>query len=367
MKCKVMLARFPGDYSERPPSSNWVMQTLVKLRPRPETYREIENGFAYKCDHDRIDEVFVWWKSDTPITMTRNLSVREAKKHGVDYLLMIDNDMAPDQPVPGAKPFWETAFDFLWGRGVPAVVGAPYVGPGFHQNVYVFRWQSANNWAGAKNNHSIAKYGRAEASRKSGIEQVAALPTGLILYDMRLFERMKQPMYYYEMTDDWSEKLSTEDVTNTRDIAFTWSDVPGAGVFCAWDCWAEHIKLTHFGKPDEMTIESLGKVYRDVQDTGFNAGEKVVAVGDDHKGPTWETAGPDMNEHFFSGPMPTDTCERCGITLDAAIKSGSVNCNGRPACEQDLGDRLKAVPVEEYANSVREQFPELVGSGRGDI
>ena len=95
--------------------------------------------------------------SDTPITMTRNLSVARARQWGADVLVMLDSDNIPDLQLgvyPSVKPFFQSSFDFLvknWERG-PTVICCPYRGPPVHpneegeENVYIFRWKdSASN------------------------------------------------------------------------------------------------------------------------------------------------------------------------------------------------------------------------------
>ncbi len=81
----------------------------------------------------RIDQIRIWNLADTPITMTRNRAVLQARQYGVDCLVMIDSDMKPDMNAgaPDAKPFFDSSFDFFcqhYSKG-PCVIGAPYCGP----------------------------------------------------------------------------------------------------------------------------------------------------------------------------------------------------------------------------------------------
>jgi hypothetical protein len=280
MKCTMMLARFPGGFSEHPDSSSYVMDLAIASGARG-FVEQGERWRRYRCDHERIDSLILWNKSDTPITMVRNLCVEDALSLGVDYLLMIDSDMHPDEPNLHCKPFYRVAFDFLWQRGAPACIAAPYVGPGHHQNIFVFRWRNTNNYGLVPGNFKIDQYTREEAVERSGIEKVAALPTGLIMYDMRVFERLDptdRGYFYYEYDTNRTEKHSTEDVTLTRDLSLAWQDNQRAGCYCAWDCWAEHIKLTHFGKPTALTVESVGKALHAAYRNGKSIHESVVSV-----------------------------------------------------------------------------------------
>ena len=253
----VRLARFPGNQQEHPKSSNYYIGLQETLLMDP-----------------RIGSVSFWDLSDTPITMTRNRCVREALEQGVDYLLMIDSDMSPDAE-PGGKPFWDQAWNFLMERreaeessGLddrekflrfpPATVAAPYCGPPPVECVYVFRW------AGFATNEpnldfKLMMVDRDDAADRQGIEEVAALPTGLILYDLRLFHYLGKPWFDYEWTDEYqTHKKSTEDVFQTRNASLA-----GFPQFCAWDSWAAHIKIKEVRKPVHIKIQAMRKHFRD--------------------------------------------------------------------------------------------------------
>jgi hypothetical protein len=241
-----MLARFPGNFQEHPASSNWVMNTALHAKIN---------------DSARVANVLLWDKSDTPIDMVRNQAVEYAQRNDVDVLFMIDSDMHPDQD--GGKKFYDVAMEFLHGRIAPAVIAAPYVGGGEHNNIFVFRWRNVNN--GPNPNFCLEQYTREEAAYESGVTQVASMPTGLIAYDMRVFARLDPKVkgyFYYEMNETRTKKESTEDVTNTRDISLAWSDVPGAGCYCAWDCWANHLKIVPCMKPRVLTSRVVGESLR---------------------------------------------------------------------------------------------------------
>jgi hypothetical protein len=285
MKSKLMLARFPGMYQEHPKSSNWIRQTFGKLRPiEILERRESDNQTmeTWRTAHAEIGEVVLWDLTETPIDMARNRCIVEAQEAGCDYVLMIDADMAPDEPRRGGKPFWDTAWAWIQEqkrKGRPSVIAAPYVGPGYHQNIYVFRWA---NFSNPEHQPRLApqlrQYIREEAAERGGIEKVGALPTGLILYDLEIFQRMSPPYFYYQMDSKFTRKESTEDVTNTRDLDLLWSDVDGAGCYVAWDCWARHVKLTEFGGPMVTTTAIVGEHMRKALARGLENGDKVIDV-----------------------------------------------------------------------------------------
>lgn len=209
---------------------------------------------------DRVDQIRIWNLADTPITMTRNRCVLMAREFGVDVLVMIDSDMKPDINVgqSDAKPFFESSFDFLvkhYSKG-PCVIGAPYCGPPPAECVYVFRWQNMQSH-NPNPDFQLEMYDRHTAVKMAGIQECAALPTGLIMYDMRAFALTEpktdadKPWYYYEWSDKYAaNKASTEDVTMTRDLSLVGTQKLGYNpVYCNWDAWAGHWKPKCVGKP----------------------------------------------------------------------------------------------------------------------
>ena len=263
----------------------------------------------------RIESVHFIDVADTPITMVRNQAVIAARKMKADVLVMIDSDMHPDKRLqdgdPVARPFFQSSFDFLYkhyDRG-PVAIGAPYCGPPPNECVYVFHWasdQSENPNMQAR----LTKYTREHAAQMIGIQHCAALPTGLIMYDMRAFdltepcrkqekllellmapieqqfndglpftrEQMReivqraldakhnaeQSWFYYEWTDQYQQnKASTEDVTQTRDIAYHGLLQLGYNpLYCNWDAWAGHYKVKCVDKPVVLFSDDVQEKYK---------------------------------------------------------------------------------------------------------
>lgn len=236
----IMLTRFPYQNAEAPSVGNYMVDAVVQCKAHP-----------------AIGQILHREYDDTPITMTRNLAVRQAMELGVDFLLMLDSDMHPDLPYPDMRPFLPTALDFLLKQETPSVVAAPYCGPPPHCNVYVFRWGRLTNdlpdpdW-------SINQFSREEAAVYKGFMPCAALATGLMLIDMRVFERLAPPYFYYEYSDGSnSEKASTEDVTFTRDLGLN-----GVPLYVLWDSWAGHHKRYLVPKPRPVFAEEIGEKYK---------------------------------------------------------------------------------------------------------
>lgn len=239
-KISIMLAQFPGGQSTHPDVADWVTEV------------------ARYCDRDpRIERLEHWRISTTPITMARNLSVLKARQKKVDYLLMVDSDMRPDYQA--SRPFFSSTLEFLFEHMLskPCVVAAPYCGPPPVENVFVFKIatpQSDNPVLSFK----LDQFTREEAANRTGFERVGAIATGMCMIDMRVFDKLEPPHFYYEYTDKTeSELASTEDVTFSRDCAFS-----GIPVYINWDAWAGHHKLKCVGRPHLMSIDEVGEGLR---------------------------------------------------------------------------------------------------------
>jgi hypothetical protein len=218
--------------------------------------------------------------------MVRNRCIEEAKRLAVDLVVMIDSDILPDavdfSGAPSDEPFWESSFGYWWDNarhGSPAIIAAPYCGPPPIENVYVFRWSTYQS--GVQDHWALRQFEREEAARLSGILPVAALPTGLILIDMRVFTgfrsvelgkdvRLPHPYFYYEWTDEkHTQKASTEDVTFTRDCGLA-----GAKVLCNWDAWCVHLKLKKVGKPTLLHSADILRRYRELSEREYDVNDE---------------------------------------------------------------------------------------------
>jgi hypothetical protein len=242
----------------------------------------------------RVADTRMWNLSDTPITMTRNRAVLMAREIGVDVLVMVDSDMKPDVcgGEEGAKPFFDSSLDFLiehFPKG-PVVIGAPYCGPPPTENVYVFRWQNQQS-DNANADFQLEMYDRHTAAKMAGIQECAALPTGLIMYDMRAFELTEpktdadKPWFYYEWSDRYAaHKASTEDVTMTRDLSLIGTQRLGYNpVFCNWDAWAGHWKPKCVGKPVVISASGVSAKLREEWAAGVEPGVKLIDLRPKHK------------------------------------------------------------------------------------
>lgn len=234
-----------------------------------------------------------WLKeNDTPITMTRNKMFADAKRMGADLLLIIDSDMAPDceKGDPEAKPFLPTALDFVINHQGPCAIAAPYCGPPPHENIYVFHWTNLETGVPAgENGLKLNQFSREQAALMRGITEVAALPTGLLLMNVKGLDVLPSthPYTYYDYAGvgpacpgcgrkergPEAEKASTEDVTFTRDLSLA-----GVPVYCNWDAWAGHVKKKIVRKPHLFSVDTVAQQMREAILRGTRAGESLREV-----------------------------------------------------------------------------------------
>jgi len=286
-----------GISSEVPDIRQWFARWLVNAKEDP-----------------RVGQIIELTVGDTPITMVRNRFVLEAKRLGCDILLMVDSDINPNLHAgeTGYREFWESSFEFFcehYERG-PCVIGAPYCGPpGYEkgrENMYVFQWYDHGNHE-EETVFTLEQVPRIMAAQMKGIQPCAALPTGMILYDMRVFDliepcmlstedvleklitgditkqeaaRMLRPGYfYYEWkTPQAAEKASTEDVTNTRDISLAGCAKYGYNpMYCNWDSPVGHWKPWCVrGKPAIYRSENVAATFRNVVLNDVHSDEVIV-------------------------------------------------------------------------------------------
>lgn len=295
MKLNIHFAGFPyggvgATSSEVPALRTWFAKVMV----------------AAKNDK-RIGEITSQNYSDTPVTMTRNSSVLAARAAGADVLIMFDSDMHPDVLLgedPGAKPFFESSFDFLYHcktHGTIASICAPYCGAPPDRLPFCFTWRTGDA-EHADGDMRLQLMTRDEVAERIGIHPVPAQPTGLIMFDMELFEAtdpkhefkrllesgmdkraataLTKPWFYYEYPDIYqAKKDSTEDVTATRDLGLAVLNRRGySPLFCNFDSWAGHYKPECVSKPRPITSDQVNEKYRTAALAGRHSGERLMVV-----------------------------------------------------------------------------------------
>jgi len=199
--------------------------------------------------HKRIENASISYTQGYPTDRVRNAACAQAKRDGFHFLLMLDDDMAPDllwQRDPEAQEFLPTALDFMLAHDGPCCVGAPYCSSPPHQDVVVMKNREYAPDQPSCTGVKIDKFTRDEAAVLRGIQRVAALPTGCLLIDIRVLDILPPPWFSYEYDDPpYNTKLaSTEDIVFTRNL--DWLGVPQ---YCHWSAWAGHNKTFLTGKP----------------------------------------------------------------------------------------------------------------------
>lgn len=256
---KVMFCRFPYGGLECSESTDWMIKTVHEAKTDP-----------------RISEVLGRKYNDTPVTMTRNRALRDAKNLRCDYAVFLDSDMAPDVEYPGSKPFWKSAFDFcLSHRDTPLLVAAPYCGPSPHQLPYIFEWRNRKS-QNPNADFELALMTREDAAKRGGFEEVAALPTGLMIIDLRVLDGISPPWFEYEYKDPPfnTEKASTEDVYFTRNVSLA-----GFPIYVAWDSWAAHRKTELVGRPELIKVDDIREGFRAALGRNHHSQERLIHVG----------------------------------------------------------------------------------------
>lgn len=212
-------------------------------------------------DHPRVSDVFVSYSHGYPTDRCRNEVLMEAVKKKHDFVLMLDDDMAPDigfrpdMRDPEAVPFMPSALDFALQHDGPCVVAAPYCASPPEQQVVVMKNRTV--YPGQPNpamGTRLDKFTRDEAAVESGIKEVAALPTGVMLIDARVTGILKTPWFYYEYADEGhnTKLASTEDVVFSRNLS--WLGVPQ---YCHWSAWAGHQKRFLTGRPSLTPVTQI--------------------------------------------------------------------------------------------------------------
>jgi hypothetical protein len=254
-KYSILVATFPYGGLEHTKASRWYTRLILKL----------------KADR-RIGEVHCADEDDTPISMTRNKACRQAQLLGADFVLMMDSDTIGDYQA--TKPFWDSSFEFLLGHGGPAIVAAPYCGPPPNENVYVFRWRNRQSDHPGETDFRLDQYTREEAFERAGMEEVAALPTGLMLFHTEALAKVPIPWFDYEYSDEYcTKKDTTEDVYFTRNAS-----LEGVPVYCNWDSWAGHRKWKVVGKPEILTADALQLRAKKAKGRAVRSDEKLIDV-----------------------------------------------------------------------------------------
>jgi hypothetical protein len=242
-KVNVLIARLSYSGLERVEVGTWAIQVAGDLDAHP-----------------RVNNVLHITPTGYPTSLVRNNILVTAKKAGAHFVVMIDDDMVPDCHSPqrathyesvkvmaDQKNFLPSALDFALDHNGPCVIGAPYCAAPPHERVLVsrFRERESETPSATIGTAYLESYTREEAAERTGFEMVSALPTGLMLIDMRVLGVLSPPWFTYEYKSELQNELaSTEDTVFSRNLMFL--DVPQ---YVAWSSWAGHWKGKVVGRP----------------------------------------------------------------------------------------------------------------------
>lgn len=177
------------------------------------------------------------------IILNRNTTIQAAKKRNCRWVLMCDPDMSPDVyagSIEGQREFLlpSLAWARLWyhqhGRG--CVVGAPAScgPPSFKLNIF-----------GITAEGEMKQLEENDLPAEPSFEAIAAIGTGLILIDMKVFDHLPVPYF----NDEYRDREMTQ-VATGQDIYFGREcNRHGISVFANWYSWAGHWKTCCLGRP----------------------------------------------------------------------------------------------------------------------
>lgn len=275
-----------GTRSECPDIRNWLIPTIIKAKSDP-----------------RIEEVLYVDKAETPAWLNRNSAVIWARQNKIDVLCFIDSDQVPDMYLgvdPTAQPFFESSFDFIYKNYDlgPHIVASPYCGPPVHPTqggeecCYVFLWRNRGSTM-PQVDMRLDMYTREHAAIMTGIQPCAALPTGCMMIDTRIFDILTEPFFEYEYEGDGpvcphcnvskpgprASKVSTEDVYFSRNASLNGHVKYGRDlVYCNWDAWAGHWKPLLVGKPQSIKADQVSAALHAAVKGNLKASDKLFHI-----------------------------------------------------------------------------------------
>ncbi len=256
-KVTILIARLSYNGYERVEIANWLVQTAMALD-----------------DHPRVGNISHNIVTGYPTPRVRNQILITAGKIGADFTVMIDDDMVPDVHAKGRAvgydhltqdsdqiTFFPSALDFALAHQGPCVIAAPYCAGPPEERVLVSRFREVGSFdpntptAGTVN---LESFSRDDAAGRTGFEMVSALPTGLMMIDMRAMDSLTEPWFAYEYKDKFESVLaSTEDTVFSRNLGYL-----GIPQYVAWGSWAAHYKGKPVGRPRRYPLLAVPKAVR---------------------------------------------------------------------------------------------------------
>jgi hypothetical protein len=181
--------------------------------------------------------------SAEPTSRARNMAVKRARKEvsltARDILIMVDDDIHP------SMGWYNRATRFLEDYPGPTCFASPYRGAPPERRVEVQHIDGH-------------RFTQEEAANKKDIEQVAAIGTGLIAFNMACFDQVEKANLLPWFEYDYSDPPYNTDVSQTEDYHFLHNLILAGGrVFCDWESWSGHAKVEIVGKPELPLMRPL--------------------------------------------------------------------------------------------------------------
>lgn len=234
-KYKILFASPCSFLSEHPRFGRWLTQMAVTV-----THDPMCAGYR---DH---------YSTEHRIHIARNQSVDAAQQTGCDYIVFGDPDMNPDfrlfnpyltaQAQPKArewaKPFLPSSLKFMQTEAC-GVIGSPAISGPPDCKINVFKDRGDN----------VTRMSHEEyANTPPSFLQVAAIGTGLMLIDMKVFDILKKP-YFEDLAHPDGDNLLS--VHQSQDCRFCLKcGEAGIPVYANLYAPSGHYKLESFEPPD---------------------------------------------------------------------------------------------------------------------
>lgn len=236
---QLYVGRPVGWQLEAPTVGTWLFMLGAKLRDYPEIKAILGGHYCQPRIH-----------------LSRNWLVRDARQDGATHLLMVDPDMWPDRYADQTGKFFFTeAWKFAL-EHPGCVYAAPYCGRPPEMPIHVF---------GVNRENKMVRLQRDQARQMRGWHQVAAVGTGLMLIDMKIFDRLQTPYFadvYHDETQ--SELKNSQDIWFAQQCSkagvpiFVNFDTPAAHQQIAvaeWSPWSEGIVVSNAEKIPQLVLE----------------------------------------------------------------------------------------------------------------
>lgn len=213
-KVRVAIARLTYGQSEHPAVGSWLAKSCHAF---------LTSKYCGGLAEQPLDLA--------PVFVARNAAVEWARRTEADYLVMVDADSIPDV-VPNSPPFFETALKYAIERSEPCLISAPVPMVNDCVNVH----EAVGN--------DLLLMPLEVAKGRMGFQRADACGMGLILFDMRVFQKVAAPYFAFNFDADLTTVVAGEDVGFTARCIEA-----GVPVYVAFDSWCGHRKAVTLGSP----------------------------------------------------------------------------------------------------------------------